>query len=282
MKPRLLDLFCGAGGAARGYQLAGFHVTGVDNRPQPRYAGDVFVQADAMTYPLDGYDAIHASPPCQAYSAANNIHQRTDHPDLVAATRERLLDSTLPYVIENVPGAPLQRPYLLCGRAFGLGVKRHRLFEVSVAMLVPPCPRGHPGEWVMVFGHTVLGRTPTLGRTAKNGPIFRRPHLGVDAGRTAMGIDWMTRDELSQAHPTRLYRTRRGSAVRPPEGGGRMSKDERQVHPFASDAIGDHRGDSRCGVCGLPASNRLHQLPERDDDERAIEARKVGEGRGGQ
>jgi DNA (cytosine-5)-methyltransferase 1 len=196
-----LDLFCGAGGAARGYQLAGFHVTGVDIRPQPRYCGDMFVQADALTYPLDGFDVIHASPPCQAYSLANNIHGRADHPMLVAQVRQRLLDNGFPYVIENVPGAPLRDPYLLCGRAFGLGVKRHRLFETTAPLLVPPCPRGHPGDWVLVFGHTVLERSAQVGRTAKDGPRFRRRHLGVEVGREAMGIDWMTRDELSEAIP---------------------------------------------------------------------------------
>ncbi len=203
-RPVILDVFCGAGGCSVGYHQAGFDVVGVDLHPQPRYPFE-FHQADALEYlataDLTGFDAIHASPPCQAYSAANNIHQRTDHPDLIDATRGALLATGLPYVIENVPGAPLRNPYLLCGRAFGLGVKRHRLFETPIAMLVPQCPVGHPGDWVMVFGHTVLGRTPTLGRTAKDGPIFRRPHLGVERGRAAMGIDWMNRDELSQAIP---------------------------------------------------------------------------------
>jgi DNA (cytosine-5)-methyltransferase 1 len=183
-----------------GYHRAGFDVVGVDNRPQPHYPF-TFVQADAMTFPLDVFDAIHASPPCQAYSAANNIHGRTDHPDLVAATRDRLASSGLPYVIENVPGAPLRNPYLLCGLTFGLNVKRHRLFEVSFPMLTTPCPPGHPGDWVLVFGQTVLERSAAIGRTAKGGPRFRRRHLGTDVGRTAMGIDWMNRDELSQAIP---------------------------------------------------------------------------------
>ena len=92
-KPRLLDIFCGAGGATCGYQRAGFHVTGVDNRPMPRYCGDEFHQADALQFLAEHgreFDVIHASPPCQAYSAANNIHGRTDHPDLVGATRDAL------------------------------------------------------------------------------------------------------------------------------------------------------------------------------------------------
>ena len=104
MKPRLLDLFCGAGGAARGYQLAGFHVTGVDIAPQPRYAGDEFFRADAMTFPLDGYDAIHASPPCQDHSSLRGMWNARHHGTgwMLAATRERLRAWGGPYVIENV------------------------------------------------------------------------------------------------------------------------------------------------------------------------------------
>ena len=113
MRPRLLDLFCGAGGAARGYQLAGFHVTGIDINPQPRYAGDEFVQADALTYPLDGFDAIHASPPCQAYTSLRVMWNAIEHADLIPSTRANLIESGLPYVIENVPGAPLRNPLAL-------------------------------------------------------------------------------------------------------------------------------------------------------------------------
>lgn len=203
-KPRLLDAFCGVGGATRGYQLAGFHVTGVDHKPQPHYVGDAFHQGDALEYIREHgheYDAIHASPPCQAYSRANNIHGRTDHPQLIEPTRALLKATGLPYVIENVPGSPLHEPYLLCGRAFGLNVKRHRLFETPVPMLVPPCPPGHPGDWLLVFGHTVLDRGLTIGRTAKDGPRIRRKHVGTQRGRDAMGIDWMSRDELSEAIP---------------------------------------------------------------------------------
>jgi len=199
VRPRLLDLFCGAGGCAVGYHRAGFDVVGVDIKPQPRYPFE-FHQADATTWPLDGFDAIHASPPCQAYSIANNIHQH-DHPDLVPGTQERLRSSGLPYVIENVPGAPLANPYLICGLALGVNVKRHRLFETSFPMLVPQCPHGHPGDWLLVFGHTVLERGKQIGRTDKGGPIIRRKHVGTDRGREAMGIDWMTRDELSEAIP---------------------------------------------------------------------------------
>jgi DNA (cytosine-5)-methyltransferase 1 len=183
-----------------GLHRAGFDVLGVDIKPQPNYPLR-FLQADAMTFPLEGFDFIWASPPCQAYSAANNIHAKTDHPDLVAQVRARLRAQGAPWVIENVPGAPLHFPVVLCGLALGLNVKRHRLFEASFLMLTPPCPHGHPGDWVSIFGHTVLERSPQIGRTVKNGPRFRRRHLSTDIGRAAMGIDWMNRDELSQAIP---------------------------------------------------------------------------------
>lgn len=205
-RPRLLDAFCGAGGATRGYQDAGFHVTGIDNRPQPRYVGDAFILGDALELLADPafvaqFDAIHASPPCQAYTVANNIHGRTDHPDLVAPVRARLVASGLPYVIENVPGAPLINYVVVCGRALGLGVKRHRLFESNVGLLVHPCPHGHPGDWVMVFGHCVLERGHVTGKARGGGNTINRTHAGIERGRVAMGIDWMNRDELSEAIP---------------------------------------------------------------------------------
>ena len=148
-RPRLLDLFSGAGGAAMGYHRAGFDVVGVDNAPQPNYPFP-FELADAMTFPLDGYDAIHASPPCQAYSITKNAHGR-EHPMLVEPVRFRLAGSGLPWVIENVPGAPLLDPVTICGSMFDLRawdyyinqmvqLRRHRLFESSVALVAPgPC-----------------------------------------------------------------------------------------------------------------------------------------------
>ena len=196
---RALDLFCGPGGASMGLHQAGFEVTGVDINPQPSYPF-TFIQADALEFPLDGYDLIWASPPCQAYSIANNIHGK-DHPNLIAATRQRLQTAGTPYVIENVPGAPLLAPSLLCGLTFGLNVKRHRLFETTFLVLTPPCPPGHPGDWVSIFGNTVLERSPAIARTLNNGPVFRRKHLGTHIGRQAMNIHWMTRQELSQAIP---------------------------------------------------------------------------------
>lgn len=201
---RLLDLFCGAGGAAMGYHRAGFtEIVGVDIKPQPRYPFE-FVQADAMTYPLDGFDVIHASPPCQAYTVANNIHG-ANHPQLLEPTLARLRAFGAPYVVENVEAKrvwqAMRTPVMLCGRSFGLNVKRHRLFETTAPVLVPPCPRGHPGGWLLVFGRTVLNRGKTIGIAKGGGPRIRRTHQGTDAGREAMGIDWMNRDELSEAIP---------------------------------------------------------------------------------
>ena len=108
----------------------------------------------------------------------------------------------VPYVIENVPGAPLRGAFTLCGLSFGLGVKRHRLFESNVFMMVPPCG-DHRGDWLLVFGHTVLSRGHVVGKAKGGGNTIRREHVGTDRGREAMGIDWMTRDELSQAIPRR-------------------------------------------------------------------------------
>lgn len=189
-KPRLLDLFCGAGGAGMGYYRAGFDVVGVDIKPQPRYPFE-FVQADAMTYPLEGFRFIHASPPCQSYAITNNIWKKKPghYPDLVAATRDRLRASGATYVIENVPGAPLIAPIVLCGEMFGLRVIRHRLFESNVMILQP--------------GHQKHQRRASYGRTPKNGENFTiSGHFGdVAGGREAMGIPWMRREELSQAIP---------------------------------------------------------------------------------
>ena len=188
-KPRLLDLFCGAGGAAMGYHRAGFYVVGVDHKPQPRYAGDEFHQADAMTFPLEGFDAIHASPPCQAYSALNHLGKQAHmkRGRLIGATRKRLRESGVPYVIENVVGAPLIAPIRLCGSSFGLGVQRHRLFESSFPMLAPPCQ--HKGRSIGVFGDHPqvskgMNRAHTLGQAQE-----------------AMGIDWMEWAELCEAIP---------------------------------------------------------------------------------
>ena len=197
---RLLDLFCGAGGAAMGYHRAGFDVYGVDINPQPNYPFE-FVQADAMTFPFDGFDAIHASPPCQRYSAAANIHDTADtHPDLIPPTRARLERSGVPWVMENVERSTLNTTLILCGSMFGLGVRRHRLFESNVVVLTPPCGP-HTRWYASVFGGRCVGRQ----HITNAGPGFRAQTWDKfdDAGTAsqAMGIDWMTLTELSEAIP---------------------------------------------------------------------------------
>jgi DNA (cytosine-5)-methyltransferase 1 len=195
-RPRLLDLFCGAGGAAMGYHRAGFDVFGVDNRPQPRYPFE-FVQADATTYPLGGFDAIHASPPCQSYSVTASLHTVT-YPRLIEPVRERLRSAGLPYVIENVPGAPLLNPMRLCGSSFGLGVRRHRLFETSFTVgFVPPCAHYLQPAPVDVTG-TGASR---LGKRLDGGGGNSRKPRNLAHAREAMGIDWMNRVELAESIP---------------------------------------------------------------------------------
>lgn len=204
-----LDLYCGAGGCSVGYTRVGFEMVGVDIRHQKNYPYE-FHQANALEFPLDGFDFIHASPPCQAYSVANNIHQN-DHPDLLPATRERLIASGLPWVIENVPGSPIPLGpasllddlygVLVCGLALGLNVKRHRLFQSNRPLVGTTCPKGHPGDWLLVFGHTVLERGTVVGKAKGGGNTIKRKHTTTDRGREAMGIDWMNRDELSEAIP---------------------------------------------------------------------------------
>lgn len=146
-KPRLLDLFCGAGGATMGYHRAGFEVIGVDINPQLHYPFE-FHQADALEFPLEGYDAYHASPPCQAYSDAIRMVEgragrklKADYPDLIEPVRKRLLETRKPYVIENVKNAPLNINLMLCGTQFGLRIIRHRFFEAPwyQMQLLQPC-----------------------------------------------------------------------------------------------------------------------------------------------
>lgn len=189
---RALDLFCGAGGATRGLQLAGFHVTGVDIAPQPNYCGDDFIQRDALGvigWRMSAWDFIWASPPCQAFTNAQRI-RKNEHPDLIAPVRARLRDSGRPHVIENVPGAPLREPVELCGAMFGLSTYRHRLFECSFPVAQP----SHEP-------HTA--RQAKMGRPPKGGEFIQvvGNFSGVQRAREAMGIDWMTRDELREAIP---------------------------------------------------------------------------------
>lgn len=137
---KALDLFCGAGGASMGLANAGFEVTGVDIFDQPNYPF-TFYKANALEFDLSGFDFIWASPPCQAFTLAQRI-QKNQHPDLIEPIRQRLIETNKPYCIENVVGAPLINPILLCGSMFpGLRVYRHRLFESNFKIVPPPSPR---------------------------------------------------------------------------------------------------------------------------------------------
>lgn len=188
-RPRLLDLFCGAGGAAMGYHRAGFDVTGVDIRPQPRYPFE-FHQADAMTFPLDGWDAIHASPPCQDYIRGRGALPLHGTGWMLPETRRRLAEGGMPWVIENVPGAPMRPDLILCGCMVGLpNLKRERWFETSWQAfdLRPPCDHREP----------VISVTGTGAGTSH----ARHGHIGFADWRRVMGIDWMTGKELAQAIP---------------------------------------------------------------------------------
>lgn len=188
---RILDLFCGAGGAGEGYRRAGFDVTGVDIAPQPRNPHR-FVQADALEFLRahgHEYDAVHASPPCQRFSSLTALTSTKEHPDLIAPLRELLRASGKPWVIENVRGAPLENATMLCGTLFGLSVARHRYFETSFRLpKVRPC--SHKGKEL----YTVLTKS-----CRKIGDM-RGPSSHA-IGKRAMGIDWMTQAELGEAIP---------------------------------------------------------------------------------
>ncbi len=202
-RPRLLDLFCGAGGAGEGYRRAGFDVTGVDIAPMPQYPFMDVIQGDAMEVLADvaflrEFDAIHASPPCQAYSVTRARTKRNDHPELIEPVREALRAWGGPYVIENVEGAPLEHPAILCGSMFGLGfggavLKRHRLFESNVPLTTPvDACRGRSAVGVYGNGGAWTRTAPGGGGVKVAGP---------DAAK-ALGIDWTTyQPVLAQAIP---------------------------------------------------------------------------------
>lgn len=202
---KLLDLFCGAGGCAMGYSRAGFEIVGVDSAPQPRYPFE-FIQADwrePLSYLPGLWDAnnegfvIHASPPCQFYSNGAKKWKTTDnHPDLIAEVREALIETEAPWVIENIESARnwLRNPILLCGQMFSLGVFRHRLFE-SPLLTLSPTHAQHNGKVGDGKYHTVTGHA--------GGSSKRDGWKGGSTAdwRVAMGIDWMTGDELAEAIP---------------------------------------------------------------------------------
>ena len=204
VRPRLLDLFCGAGGASEGYRRAGFQVVGVDVVPQTNHQGGHFKAADAMSLPLEwmrSFDAVHASPPCQSYSVlAKRTGKGGEWPRLIEPVRALLDEVGRPYVIENVVGAPLLEPVVLCGTMFpGLRVIRHRLFETSFPLEAPPHPPGkHP------LCHTLDKRKAHYGRTDEWKAFVQvngGGNCSVAAARDAMGIGWMTKAELNQAIP---------------------------------------------------------------------------------
>jgi DNA (cytosine-5)-methyltransferase 1 len=200
-RPRLLDLFAGAGGAAVGYHRAGFDVVGVDLAPQPRYPF-AFVQADALDYCREHgheFDAIHASPPCQAYSALSVVNRKraSNHPRLIEPARRVLQDTGIPYVIENIVGAPLNTTIQLCGSSFGLRVRRHRRFESNVMLFAPHCRHSDQGRPVGVFGDHP--ESAPLKAHARGGGFNRAD--SIEDARDAMGIDWMEWSELTQAIP---------------------------------------------------------------------------------
>lgn len=205
-----LDLFCGAGGTAKGFQRAGFKVLGVDFKKQPRYCGEKFIQADALLFLANAIESgfvnefafIHTSPPCQGYSNSKNNGCHKDAPLLIPQTRELLIESQKPYLIENVEGAPLYDAPLfgtycirLCGASLGLGTNefdlaRHRLFESNIELSGLPCVHRR-GQTIGVYGNG----TNKYHRT-KFGRCVRESEK-----REAMGIDWMSRKELTQAIP---------------------------------------------------------------------------------
>jgi DNA (cytosine-5)-methyltransferase 1 len=173
-----------------GYHRAGFEVVGVDLNPQPHYPFE-FHQADALTMDLAfmrSFDAVHASPVCKRYSTMSVVRAglAESHPDQIPIIRTQMIEAGKPYIIENVQGAPLLRGSIcLCGQMFGLNVIRHRWFETSFMLFPPYHPRHVPGH-LCIVGH--------------GGPANQRRWKVAEA-RQAMGIDWMTRDEIVESIP---------------------------------------------------------------------------------
>lgn len=197
---RLLDLYCKAGGASKGYADAGFEVVGIDIKKQKRYPYE-FIQADCLEILQDldylrTFDVIAASPPCQTHSATKHLRnaqgKSTDKVDLIPQTRAALIESGVPYVIENVPGAPLINPVQMCGSYFGLKVRRHRLFESNLKLIGSGCKHKEQGKPVGIYG-SMRDEIPGGGHTAKT----------IEQAREAMGIDWMIWGELVEAIPPR-------------------------------------------------------------------------------
>jgi DNA (cytosine-5)-methyltransferase 1 len=214
---KLLDLFCGGGGAAMGYHRAGFdEIVGVDIRPMPRYPF-TFIQGDALEYVREygrGFDAIHASPPCQAYSEATPMAYRANHPDLIGVVRDALIETGKPYAIENVEGARkhLLAPVMLCGTMFGLPIYRHRYFEMQSAIVLSPSTCAHKPRPLIIDidGMKYTSRIPILcsgggdgrqGNVRSQTRVTMRKREKVAVIRWAMQIDWMTQNEITESIP---------------------------------------------------------------------------------
>lgn len=207
-RPKLLDLFSGAGGCSYGYYLAGFDVTAVDIIQQDDHPGSglyafpgmIFVRADAINYGTEfahEFHAVHASPPCQAHSALRHLHPDKDYECFLERTRSILERLSCPWVIENVPGAPLINPVMICGSFFGLRVRRHRLFESNMPLRGTACKHKEQGRPIDVSG---TGGRRINRRKDDHGGNTMKPRNIVEA-RMAMGVDWMRRYELSQSIP---------------------------------------------------------------------------------
>jgi DNA (cytosine-5)-methyltransferase 1 len=208
MRPKLLDLFCGAGGASVGYERAGFEIYGVDIASHPDYPFPLMVE-DVLDF-FDGgsvewFDVIHASPPCQGYTTMANRYRGNggptdDHAQLIATVRDRLEAWDRPYVIENVPGARPQmvNPVTLTGGMFGLRVERPRLFESNIALTAPPRRTVPKDEVLGIYGRSPDGRRLW---TRKDGSVLRAAR-SLEEGRDALGVPWMTRwEDVTEAIP---------------------------------------------------------------------------------
>jgi DNA (cytosine-5)-methyltransferase 1 len=204
---RVLDLFCGAGGMGMGYRLAGAEVVGVDKVDQPRYPfafirGDWREVLDAPWFDVQAFDLIHASPPCQHYSdLAKRNGNASAHPDLIGSVREALATTGLPYAIENVEGAPLRDPVLVCGterqlEVDGYRLRRHRLFETNWPLELRGC--GCAGDSRPIIDVSGGGPTHAPRRDGKGGRTYKGTAVQASA---AMGIGWMTKAELNEAIP---------------------------------------------------------------------------------
>ena len=194
---KLLDLFCGAGGASMGYAMAGFDVTGIDVKHGKRYPY-TYIRGDVRDYLnpdfLIQFDVIAASPPCQTFSATKHLRnaqgKSTSKVNMIPEVRDALIASGKPYIIENVPNAPLIDPVLVCGSAFGLKVRRHRLFESNVPLKGTVCDHRAQGKPVGIYG-SMRDEIPNGGHTAKT----------MDEANKAMGISHMIWGELVESIP---------------------------------------------------------------------------------